>query len=69
MTPRPIGDTAQREIIRTHLDVSLIVEASAGTGKTTELVNRIVAPFGQCDYREVRGPYKLEALNQVRSMP
>ena len=32
-----------RERIRKSLDESLIVEASAGTGKTTELVKRIVA--------------------------
>jgi ATP-dependent helicase/nuclease subunit A len=37
------SDAQAREIIRTSLDESLIVEASAGTGKTTELVNRIVA--------------------------
>ena len=35
--------TRARERIRTSLDESLIVEASAGTGKTTELVRRIVA--------------------------
>src|SRR5215469_23654 len=40
--PRPSSDQAAREIIRTALDESLIVEASAGTGKTTELVRRIV---------------------------
>jgi ATP-dependent helicase/nuclease subunit A len=43
MTPAAYGDARNREIIRTSLDESLIVEASAGTGKTTELVNRIVA--------------------------
>jgi ATP-dependent helicase/nuclease subunit A len=37
------SDEAARERIRTSLDESLIVEASAGTGKTTELVHRIVA--------------------------
>jgi ATP-dependent exoDNAse (exonuclease V) beta subunit len=36
-------DQESRRIIREELDRSLIVEASAGTGKTTELVNRIVA--------------------------
>src|SRR5258708_7014948 len=39
----PSGDERAREDIRTKLDVSMIVEASAGTGKTTELVQRIVA--------------------------
>jgi ATP-dependent helicase/nuclease subunit A len=41
--PQTGSDEAARERIRTSLDESLIVEASAGTGKTTELVNRIVA--------------------------
>ena len=35
-------DAAARRRIRRSLDESLIVEASSGTGKTTELVNRIV---------------------------
>ncbi len=44
MTPRPYSsDDAAREAIHTQLDRSLVVEAAAGTGKTTELVNRIVA--------------------------
>jgi ATP-dependent helicase/nuclease subunit A len=47
MTPAPdphsISDAAARERIRTSLNESLIVEASAGTGKTTVLVGRIVA--------------------------
>ncbi len=46
MTPgaglRPQSDAEARRIIRESLDESLLVEASAGTGKTTELVNRIV---------------------------
>jgi ATP-dependent helicase/nuclease subunit A len=37
------SDESARETIRTSLDESLIVEASAGTGKTTALVGRIVA--------------------------
>lgn len=36
-------DNAARQRIRTSLDESLIVEAAAGTGKTTELIARIVA--------------------------
>src|SRR3954467_1970544 len=39
--PSP-ADAAARRVIRESLDESLIVEASAGTGKTTELVARIV---------------------------
>ncbi len=42
MTPQFSSDAAARERIRTSLDESLIVEASAGTGKTTALVGRIV---------------------------
>ncbi len=44
MNPRPaptLDDAAARELIRTALDETLIVEASAGTGKTTQLVNRV----------------------------
>ncbi len=37
------GDAAARELISTALDDTLIVEASAGTGKTTQLVNRVAA--------------------------
>ena len=46
MSPRqkPItGDEESRELIRRSLDESLLVEAAAGTGKTSELVQRIVA--------------------------
>ena len=43
MTPSVLtGDAAARERIRNSLDESLIVEASAGTGKTSELIRRIV---------------------------
>jgi ATP-dependent exoDNAse (exonuclease V) beta subunit len=37
-----LDDSEARRIIRESLDESLLVEASAGTGKTTELVKRIV---------------------------
>src|SRR3954453_20789316 len=36
-------DAQARERIQTDLDVSMCVEAGAGTGKTTMLVKRIVA--------------------------
>jgi ATP-dependent helicase/nuclease subunit A len=45
MTPSPQlseQDASARKRIHESLDESLIVEASAGTGKTTELVNRVV---------------------------
>ena len=38
----PRGDAAARNAIANDLDDTLIVEAAAGTGKTTELVNRIL---------------------------
>jgi ATP-dependent helicase/nuclease subunit A len=37
-----LSDAAAREAIASSLDETLIVEAAAGTGKTTELVGRIV---------------------------
>src|SRR6266851_7873640 len=46
MTPRidpQLDDRAARQRIRTSLAESLLVEASAGTGKTTELIARIVS--------------------------
>ncbi len=41
--PKRFDDSAARERIRKSLDESLIVEAAAGTGKTSELIRRIVA--------------------------
>jgi ATP-dependent exoDNAse (exonuclease V) beta subunit len=38
----PRSDEESRRLIREALDDTLVVEAAAGTGKTTELVNRIV---------------------------
>ncbi len=38
-----LADGRARDRIRRDLEATLIVEAAAGTGKTTELVNRIVA--------------------------
>src|SRR6059058_1498412 len=43
MMTRVICDDADaRQAIKDDLDTTLIVEAAAGTGKTTELVNRIL---------------------------
>lgn len=42
-TMTPLMDAKARSLIRTALDRTLVVEAAAGTGKTTELVYRIVA--------------------------
>src|SRR5256712_12658914 len=44
--PSP-ADAAARRTIRESLSESLMVEASAGTGRTTELVARIVQVLGQ----------------------
>jgi ATP-dependent exoDNAse (exonuclease V) beta subunit len=38
-----LGDRADREAIRRDLDSTLVVEAAAGTGKTTALVSRILS--------------------------
>jgi superfamily I DNA/RNA helicase len=40
---RVVSDQDARNLIRTRLDETLVVEAAAGTGKTTELVSRILA--------------------------
>lgn len=39
----PLSDSEARRRIRDDLDTTFVVEAAAGTGKTTELVGRIVA--------------------------
>ena len=39
---RGSADAEARQLIATALDDTLVVEAAAGTGKTTELVGRIV---------------------------
>jgi ATP-dependent exoDNAse (exonuclease V) beta subunit len=43
MPAPPIDDAQARERIRHDLDTNLIIEAAAGTGKTSQLVQRIVA--------------------------
>src|SRR5450756_836010 len=40
--PRQQKDHEAREVIRTALDTSLLVEAAAGTGKTASMVTRMV---------------------------
>ena len=40
--PNSLADQDARDRIRTSLDETLLVEAAAGTGKTTELVERII---------------------------
>jgi ATP-dependent exoDNAse (exonuclease V) beta subunit len=41
--PSPMVDDAARRAIRENLDATLFVEAGAGTGKTSELVRRVLA--------------------------
>ena len=55
MSVRPQSDAEARELIKTAIDTTLVVEAAAGTGKTTELVNRIVRVIeeGRADVREI----------------
>ena len=45
--PRTLVDEADRLRIRNELDATLVVEAAAGTGKTTELVARMVNTLAQ----------------------
>jgi ATP-dependent exoDNAse (exonuclease V) beta subunit len=49
------SDAHARHLIATALDETLIVEAAAGTGKTTELVNRVVRVIaeGRADVRGI----------------
>ena len=46
MADTNISDQAVRDRIRDDLGVTLVIEAAAGTGKTTALVNRIVSVIG-----------------------
>src|SRR5678816_158618 len=49
------SDDDARRIIRESIDETVMVEAAAGTGKTTELVNRILAVIreGRAEVREI----------------
>jgi ATP-dependent exoDNAse (exonuclease V) beta subunit len=47
MPVAPLSDAAARHAIAASLDDTLIVEAAAGTGKTTELVGRIVTVLAE----------------------
>jgi ATP-dependent helicase/nuclease subunit A len=50
-----LADQRERELIVTALDHTMVVEAAAGTGKTTELVNRIISVLagGRAQIKEV----------------
>ncbi len=49
------SDDDARRLIRDAIDTTLVVEAAAGTGKTTELVNRILSVLaaGRANMREI----------------
>src|SRR5262249_35682452 len=47
VTMMPLIDQEVRDRIRTSLDESMLVEAAAGTGKTSELVARLVAVLAE----------------------
>jgi ATP-dependent exoDNAse (exonuclease V) beta subunit len=49
------ADAASRRMIAEDIDTTLVVEAAAGTGKTTELVNRILGVIenGRAEVREI----------------
>src|SRR4029453_17440175 len=49
------SDDDARRVIRESIDETVIVEAAAGTGKTTELVNRILAVIreGRAEVRQI----------------
>ena len=40
---QPLPDQAERDAIVRDLDSTMLVEAAAGTGKTTSMVGRMVA--------------------------
>lgn len=48
--PRRLDDQEQRDLILTQLDCNMLVEAAAGTGKTTSMVERMIALLrtGKC---------------------
>src|SRR5919112_1689231 len=52
---KPLKDHEARTLISDALDDTVVVEAAAGTGKTTELVNRIlrVISTGRAEVREI----------------
>ena len=73
----PLPDERARRLIHEAIDETLVVEAAAGTGKTTELVRRIVRVLaeGRADVREIvavtftekaAGELKLRLRQQAR---
>ncbi len=42
-TGKPLSDRKQRQMIDSRLDTSMLVEAAAGAGKTTKIIDRMIA--------------------------
>ena len=65
--PRDPHDDRARQTIAQALDETLIVEAAAGTGKTTELVGRIVRVLGEDRARvgEIVGASRQHVLERL----
>ena len=64
-----LPDDAARAAIATELDVNMLVEAAAGTGKTTSLVTRIVSLIrtGRCDVASLAAiTFTVKAAAQLR---
>ena len=62
MTERPLPDAAARAAIASDLDTTFLAEAGAGSGKTTSLVDRMVALIA----RGKATPEKLAAVTFTR---
>src|SRR6202165_905631 len=56
--PRPVPDQPARDLIRERLDVNLLVEAGAGSGKTECLAQRMAAGV-------LEGRYTVEQMAAV----
>ena len=80
MSNGELRDRTEREIIRTRLDVNMLVEAGAGSGKTESLAGRMVETVasGACEVGEIaavtftkkaaselRGRFRLELERQI----
>lgn len=50
----PLADQNQRDMILTELDKNILVEAAAGTGKTTSMIGRMIALIESGKCRHVR---------------
>jgi ATP-dependent helicase/nuclease subunit A len=65
----PMKDDKGRKAIRTQLDINMMVEAAAGTGKTTSLVTRVVGLIssGRCKVDSLAAiTFTAKAAGQLR---